>query len=317
MLELTIFHKNKIYFPLTEGDIVMTNYISGASTMLSFKVVKDDNINFLEGDIVTFVADGVKMFKGFIFSKKRTKENIISVVCFDQLRYLLNKDTKVYENLTATKFIKNISNEFLLKSGEFEDTKFVIEKRVEDNRKLLDMINTALTITSNMTNEKYVFYDDFMELKLKNINNMKTDYLLDDETAVNYIYESSINENTYNQIKVIDDITKKIRQTVIAKDDASIKKYGVLQKLYYLKNELNPKEFAEKRLEEFNEVTRKLTVFGAVGRLDLRAGNSIIVDLNLGDVLYSDRFLITYIKHKFNADYHDMDLTLVKDKSLK
>lgn len=310
MLELNIFHKGTVYFPLIEGELTLSSTMYGACSTLGFKVIKDENISMLEGDMVTLIIDGVKMFKGFIFSKKRDKNDIIYVTCYDQIRFLLNKDTKIYENLTATQFINTICNEYKLKIGSIDNTKYVIERRVDADRKLLDMIYSAINITQNMTGEKYVFYDDFMAITLKNVKDMKTDYLLDNKEAINFSYESSIDENTYTQIKVVDDITYKLREVVVVSDEEKIKKFGILQKLYYLKNDLNPKEFARKRLEEQKSETRKLDVYGATGRLNLRAGNSIIVDLNLGDILYNDLCTITHLRHKFTYDHHTMDMTL-------
>lgn len=313
MIELLILNKNKIYYPLVTSDIILESHMSGSCAELNFSLYKDDIISFAEGDIVTLIVDGIKMFKGFIFIKKQTTEQIISVTCYDQLRYLLNHDTFVYANKTASDLIKNICGQYELNVGNIVNTNLIIPYRVDADRKLLDIINTALTTTTNMTNKKYVFYDDFNSITLKNINDMKTNYLLDNQSYKNSYYESNINDSTYNQIKVIDDLNYKTRIVVVEKNEDLIKKYGVLQKLYYLKEELNPKEFAKKRLEELKEKSITFNIYGALGKLDLRAGNSIIVDLQKGEYEYKERFLITYIKHKIKEDFHEMDMTIKKD----
>ena len=65
----------------------------------TFDLLKCDGIAFWEGATVSIVLDGYKMFRGFVFSKKRNKDvDIISVTCYDQLRYLKNKDSYVFEN---------------------------------------------------------------------------------------------------------------------------------------------------------------------------------------------------------------------------
>ncbi len=317
MIELTIINKNKAYFPLIEGDITLTSHINGSCGTLSFNILKDDVISFVEGDLVTLVVDGVKMFKGYVFIKKHSGKNQIQVTCFDQLRYLLNSDTYIYQKKTTTEFITRVLKEYSLKFGTLANTGYVIENRVESDRKILDMINTSLTITSDMTNNKFVLYDDFGLLNLKNINDLKTNYLLTEDTFKNYYYETSINEKTFTQVKVIDDINYKTRVSYVEKNNALIKKYGVLQQLFYIKEDLNPKEYAKQRLAELSEKSTTLNIYGAFGKLNLRAGNSILVDMNLGENSYSDRFLITYLQHKFNDDYHEMDMTIIKDYCLK
>lgn len=316
MIELSILNNNTVYYPLIQDKVTLTTHISGTCAELSFNVVKDEIINFTEGNEVSLIVDGVKLFKGYVFTKKRNTLDIINVTCYDQIRYLMNKDTLIYENKSASDFIKSVGNQFKLNIGNICDTNFTIPYRHEVDRKMLDCINTALTITTNMTNNRYVLYDDFGKLTLKNINDMKTNYLLDENCFGGLNYETSINENTYNQIKVIDDINNKTRVIVLEKDDELIKKYGVLQKLYYIDAELNPKEFAKMRLKEFKEKTVIFDITDAIGRLDLRAGNSILVNLAIGETVYSQRFLITYLQHKFFDEHHMIDMSIMGDACL-
>ena len=76
-------------------------------------------------------VDGDNVFFGFVFKQNRSKDQIITVTAYDQLRYLKNKDTKVYEGKTAAQFVKMIADDFALNVGTLEDTGFVIESRVE------------------------------------------------------------------------------------------------------------------------------------------------------------------------------------------
>ena len=49
---------------------------------------------------------------------------------------------------------------------------------------------------------RVAYYDDAGKLTLKNINTMKLNLLIDEETGENFSYESSIDEQTYNKIKL-------------------------------------------------------------------------------------------------------------------
>ena len=87
----------KAYLPITEEGIEWSTERRSTPGKLTFKIVKDSIINFQEGAAVRLKVDGKPVFFGFVFSKKRDKDQIITVTAYDQLRYLQNKDTYVYE----------------------------------------------------------------------------------------------------------------------------------------------------------------------------------------------------------------------------
>ena len=162
----------KAYLPIVEEGIEWSTERRSTPGKLTFKVVKDDIINFQEGAAVRLKVDGKPVFFGFVFSKKRDKDQIITVTAYDQLRYLNNKDTYVYENKTAAQFIKMIAADFSLNVGTIEDTPFVIASRVEDNTSLFDMIENALDLELQNNGNMYILYDDFGKLTLKFLGNM-------------------------------------------------------------------------------------------------------------------------------------------------
>ena len=153
--ELLIQHGEKVYMPAVEEDITWSTERKGCPGELSFKVIKDKTLKLAEGDPVRFKVNEKNIFYGFIFSLKRDRENIISVTAYDQLRYLKNKDTYVYENKTAGEFIQMIAADFQMQTGFIEDTGFKIASRVEDNTSLFDMIQNALDIT--LENQTYMY----------------------------------------------------------------------------------------------------------------------------------------------------------------
>ena len=86
---------------------------------------------------VRLKVNGAKIFFGFVFkqqrSKKEGKVQEIAVTAYDQLRYLNNKDTRVYENKTADQVVKMIADDYRLSVGTLKNTEYVIPSRVEDN----------------------------------------------------------------------------------------------------------------------------------------------------------------------------------------
>lgn len=302
--------------PVIEEGIEWSTERRSTPGKLTFKVIKDNDVNFQEGSAVRLKVNGKPIFFGFVFSKKRDKDQIITVTAYDQLRYLNNKDTYVYENKTASQFIKMIAADFLLKLGTVENTKFVIASRVEDNTSIFDMIENALDLTLQNNKEMFVLYDDFGKLTLKNISSMYVEksgnYLMvDEETGENFEYNSSIDSDTYNKIKLTYDNEKTgKREVYIAQDSKHINEWGVLQYFDTLSDGENGQAKADALLKLYNNKTRNLKIKNAIGDVRVRAGCMLIVNLDLGDVKLKNFMLAEKVKHTFKMDQHFMDLTL-------
>lgn len=305
-----------VYQPIVEDGIEWSTERRSTPGKLVFKVVKDDIIDFQEGAAVKLKVDGKSVFFGFVFTKKRDKDQIITVTAYDQLRYLKNKDTYVYENKTASQLLQMIATDFALNIGTLENTKFVIASRVEDNTSLFDMIENALDLTLQNTKEMFVLYDDFGKLTLKNISSMRvgndgTYLMVDAETGENFEYTSSIDSDTYNKVKLTydNDETGK-REVYIAQDSSHMNDWGVLQYFDTLSEGENGQAKADALLKLYNSKTRNLKIKNAIGDTRVRAGSMIVVNLSLGDVKLKNFMLVEKVKHTFKLDQHIMDLTL-------
>ncbi|WP_113674568.1 hydrolase [Vallitalea guaymasensis] len=310
-VEILIQNGNKVYIPVVEEDIVWSTNRKDSPGQLTFNVIPDGLINFTEGNAIRMKVDGKNIFYGFIFTKKRTKEGIISVTAYDQLRYLKNTETYVYTNKTAGEFIQMIASDFNLKTGTLEDTGYKIASRVEDNVSLMDMIQNTLDLTLQNKKELYVLYDDFGKISLKNIMSMQLNILIDEETGENYSYSSSIDSDTYNKIKLVYDNEESGKRDVyIAQDSTNMNSWGVLQYFDTLQKGENGKAKADALLSLYNSKTRNLVINNAFGDTRVRAGSMVVVQLNLGDVKLNNFMLVEKCKHKFKNDEHLMDLTL-------
>ena len=126
----------KVYQPAVQEGVEWSTERRRTPGKLVFKVLKDDILDFSEGSPVRLRVDGDNVFFGFVFKQQRTKDQIITVTAYDQLRYLKNKDTKVYENKTASQFISMLAADFQLNVGTLENTGYVIPSRVEENTAL-------------------------------------------------------------------------------------------------------------------------------------------------------------------------------------
>lgn len=309
--QLLIQNGNTIYEPVVQDEITWTTERKGAAGKLEFKVIKDNIMNFEEGNPVAFKVDNTNLFYGFVFKKKRDKEKVIKTTAYDQLRYLKNKDTKTYVNKRADELVRMIASEYKLNVGVLENTDYVIVKKAENNQALFDMILNALDETIRNRKEMYVLYDDFGKLCLKNLERMKVGIVIDEETGENYDYESSIDSDTYNQIKLAYDNSKTgKREIYIARDSRNIAKWGVLQYFDTIDEKTNGAVKARALLDLYNQKTRKLEIKNAIGDVRVRGGSLIIVNLNLGDVKIKTFMLVEKAKHTFKNGEHFMDLTL-------
>lgn len=278
---------------------------------LTFKVLQDNLLNFTEGNAVRFKYKENNTFYGFAFTKKRNKNSLITVTAYDQLRYFKNKDTYVYKNKTADEIVQMLANDFLLNIGILEQTGYKIASRSESNKTLFDISQTAIDLTTQNTNEMFVLYDDFGKICLKNIERMKVGLVIDEETGENFDYSSSIDNDTYNQIKLTYDNKKTgKREVYIAKDTSHINEWGVLQYYDKIDENVNGRAKVDALLKLYNQKTRKLQIKNAIGDIRVRGGSLIIVKMNLGDIKLQNFMLVEKVKHTFKNNEHFMDLTL-------
>ncbi len=311
MVELKIQNGSTMYQPCIEDEITWETSRKGVPGKLEFSVVKDEIISFQEGNLVQLMVDNKNIFKGYVFTKKRSSDQIIKVTAYDQLRYLKNKDTQVFENRTASQIIKELAGKFKLLTGAIEDTGYVIATRVEDNKTLMDMIQSALDITLQNRNKMYVLFDDFGAISLKSIDSLKLDVLIEKSTAEDFDYTSSIDSNTYNFIKLAydNDKTKK-REIYEAIDSKNIAAWGLLQYYEKVNQNTNAKAKADGLLKLYNKKTRNLSVSNAIGDIRVRGGCLIPVWLELGDIKVQNYMLVETVKHTFKSNEHYMDITL-------
>lgn len=309
--QLLIQKGNRVFEPVVQDGVTWTTERKGAAGKLEFKVLKDNIINFEEGNPVAFKVDNTNLFYGFVFKKKRDKEKIITTTAYDQLRYLKNKDTKTYTNKRADELVQMIANEYQLNTGVLENTGYVIAKKAESNQSLFDIILNALDETIRNRKEMYVLYDDYGKICLKNLERMKVGLVIDEETGENYDYESSIDSDTYNQIKLTyDNSDTGKRDIYIARDSSNIEKWGVLQYFDTIDEKTNGAVKARALLDLYNQKTRSLEIKNALGDIRVRGGSLIIVNLDLGDIKLKNFMLVEKAKHTFKDGEHFMDLTL-------
>lgn len=284
---------------------------------LSFTCLEKSGIGIAEGSSVELSVDGIKMFKGYVFTAERNQDGEVSYVAYDQLRYLKANASYVFEAMTLPQIIQRIAADFGLVCGTLEEPGYVFPCLIKENTSCLDVIFDALAETIYMTGKIYVFYDNAGTLSLTEARNMFSTTLLGDGSLVtDYTYKRDIDSDTYNRVKLVRPNKDTGRaDTYVHEDTETIKKWGLLQ--YYDQvdenmNEAQIDQMCAQYLQYYNRVLQTLTI-EAIGVPGLRAG--MIIPVRFGDIndLSVSRLLLAEkVTHTFEADDHTMSVE-VKD----
>lgn len=306
--ELSIQYGSKLYQPPLEEGVEWETERKGSPGKLTFTVIQDGSLKYDYGSTVIFKYGGKNVFYGHIFKIHPTNDGRIQMTAYDQLRYFKNKDTYVYTNKRLDQLVKMIATDFKLRTGTIENTGYAMS-RVEDNKTLFDIELNAADETMLKTGKMFVLYDDFGKLTLKNVSSMKITTLIDEETAQDYDYTGSIDDETYNKIKVYYD-DNGTRGFYIAQDASTQNKWGVLQNSDKASSKSTAMAQAKAMLASYNTPTRSLSVKNVFGNVSARAGVLMPVMLDLGDIKVSNYMQVEKARHIFKSDEYTMDLTL-------
>ena len=284
---------------------------------LSFTCLEKSGIGIAEGSSVELSVDGVKMFKGYVFTAERNRDGEVAYVAYDQLRYLKANASYVFEAMTLPQIIQQIAADFNLTCGTLEEPEYAFPCLIKENVSCLDIIFDALAETIIQTGKIYVFYDNAGALSLTEARNMYSTVLLGDGSLVtDYTYKRDIDSDTYNRVKLVRPNKDTGRaDTYVHEDTETIGKWGLLQ--YYDQvdenlNEAQIDQMCAQYLQYYNRVLQTLTI-EAIGVLGLRAG--MIIPVRFGDIndLSVSRLLLAEkVTHTFEADDHTMSIE-VKD----
>ncbi|MFD2170310.1 XkdQ/YqbQ family protein [Tumebacillus lipolyticus] len=319
MLEVLIDNKDGNVWDiseLTQSVTWKTGRIGKASSAeISFVkggIYENKTFKYNNGDIVRVRKDGANVFYGYIFSIDSGRDEQVKLTAYDQIRYLMSNDTYVFKAATATQVVQKIAGDFGLKLGGMADTGYKIPTLVEDNKKLLDIICKALDLTLFSTGRNYMFYDDFGKLTLRNIEEMKVDVAIGGGSLLyDYEYKRSIDNETYNRIKIVKENKETGRRDVyIAQDSANIAKWGRLQLLQKADEKQNAAQITEMltNLLTINNRERRTIKLNAIGDLRIRAG--CYVPVIIEELGLQHYFLVEECTHDLDGEDHTMTLDL-------
>jgi hypothetical protein len=301
MIELIVkTHSQKVY-DITElvTKVSYDDKLNDGCSKLEFSYIGDDLL-IENGNEVRFKYDEIYVFAGRVFSVSTDSKKEISVTAYDQLRYAKGKDYFYIKGKTLTYLVDKMCNHFNFSKGHIEDTKKILKTQIYDDKTYLDIVYEGIKEVLTNFSKFYALRDECGKITLRDINDLKLDILLGDESlCYDYSYEKSIDEGFYNQVIIL---AKNDEKTSIqgAKDDKSIKKYGPMQFFDIMENTnaAKAKNMAEIILKACNHEAETLSL-NCLGDIRIRAGVSfyVMIDSITGNKM--KRYIATSVTHDF------------------
>ena len=309
--ELIINNKQCSFEPPVCGDVLCESYNCGRCSKLSFSMLGDSQFSVREGDTVSLKVDGRGLFFGVIFQRTQkvsfSGDDTISVVAYDQLRYLKNKDSFAFDNMTAAGIVRKIASDYRLRLGEVHDTSYTIPHCVEDSAALSDVIKRAIELELVHSGQRFTLVDDFGRLSLKSEAQMFSGVELNCDTVGEVVYSSSI-DNRVNRVKVSrHDGKNDTHEVAIANDENSENQIGILQQYVRVSDSSEVLiDKARSLLNLQNKDEKQLTVSNALGDSKVVGGSLISVNVRGSSGIRR----VLKCTHKVSENKHLMDLVL-------
>lgn len=299
-------------------NIVWTTTMDFSAGELTFDLVQPyDQVNIIPytGDIIKFSWDKKKVFYGYVWTYTLKKDRVVSVSCYDSMRYLKNEDTLIFKANNAAQRFKTICSKAGIKAAAIKSPSTKLKAVIYEGKTYFDMLQDSFNKTLKKSSHKYFLIANYDKVELRRVPNKKLDFYIGDSSGlIDATYSVDI-ENTYNTIRVIKSDSKKHKitaaTTVSGKSPAQ---WGKLQKVVTPKDKANAaqmKEKAQNELKENNLANKTLSV-KCIGDLNLIVGNAITV--KLGDYNKTLNYApITKAVHHFGTDYTcDLELKVGK-----
>ena len=293
----------------------ITSYHEFTAGKLDFTLKKDSIVVYHEGDAVSVYDDDLPMFYGYVFTKTANEKKEIQTVAYDQLRYLKAKDSYEFIGKSLVEIITTIANYYQLKVGYIEETGYKTPYYYHEDESMLDIIDYHLQQTKILTGREFIFYDNFGKLSLRNVEDLLCKYVIGVESlAGSYSYKTDIDGETYNVIKLVRPNKATGGSDVyLARDNDTIKRWGLLQYYEVMDENLNAeqiKEYLKVLATYHNKVFRTLSL-EALGIPEMRGGSTVYIDIPaIGDININKYLIVDQVTHTYKNSKHTMSLEL-------
>jgi hypothetical protein len=308
MMEFLVKVDDKTYeISQLVSKVTFKDSINNGCSSLEFTYINQDLI-IKNGSVVSFTYNSSNIFYGFVFKVSRGKGKEITVTAYDQLRYCKAKDIIIVNEDTVTTLVTRMCNYYHLKKGTLSDMGYKLATEVKDDSTWLDVIYSGISDTLTNKGTWYLLRDEFGSVCLQNLTDLQLNLILGDQSlAYDYSYEKSIDEETYNQIKIYaKGETDTEKQFVVVNDKTAVSTYGLLM-YYEASDKMNAsaaKSKADILLKLYNRESETLTL-SCLGDTRIRAGTSFFGKIE--DIDYSQRLIVKSVTHNY-LPIHTMEV---------
>ena len=289
------------------GNITLSNSLSALGSSLNFEVPRNyANTDYFisetldVGNIVKFVNGKKDIFTGVIVEIETGKFKR-AVKCFDFYFYLnKSKILKQFNGVSASTAIQQLLVELGIETGNFVTIPTSITK-IYKNNTVAEIVKDILEKINNERGEKYI-----LEVEGKKFNLVKHKQI---EAKLQYNFTGDISfkesiTDMRNSIIVTSNSADDEEILQSAKDEDSIKNYGLLQEVIEIDPDADDvakvKNVAEKKLKELNKIFKSASV-KVYGNDELRAGR--VLEVINDEYKMRGRYLIKSCTHSYQKEH--------------
>ncbi|MDI9469040.1 MAG: hydrolase [Bacillota bacterium] len=267
------------------------------------------------GDTVSLYQGATRrLFTGIIFEiTPEPEKREARILAYCQMRYLKNKETYVIEGQRLDQVLAMIAADFRLRTGKLPNTGYVIPSLVADAKTLADTLQQCIDETYQHTGHAYAIHDDGSGLlQLKRADAAFVNHLIAADTCTGVDYSISIDGETYNRVKLYRENKESGRREIYqAQDSSTMNRWGVLQLLEKVDENVNAQVKADTQLRLYNQPQRRLGIKGLIGHPDIWGGSLLPVDLTVDDTALRGQLMVEKATHRIKDGHHTVDLALI------
>lgn len=277
---------------------------------LSFEMPFDETGGLLPkpfinpGDKVVLKYKSEIIFLGMVINEEANGRAPRKYNCLDLGFNLKSKITAQFNSKRADEAIKQVLKRFNIKHTI---ANIPIEiKKIYKSTAVSDIISDILSIAESQTGNRYRFEmrgDTLVVFNWKDINVKANVQWIESPRRTRSI------ENMKNSIEIVADNEKSAKIIATAKDNSSIKKYGLLQESQTIgeKEIAKAKNVANKLLKQLNRIQESGGI-SLLGNHEAKAGR--LITLNEPITGLSGDYFITSAQHTISNGIHLMNLGL-------
>ncbi|MEW9697939.1 hypothetical protein [Paenibacillus sp. SI8] len=290
-----------ITFPARKLEVNVSNTIDSVKQALTLEVGKELRLFY----------DDTELFRGVIFRTQIDSAGKMTLLAYDENVYLdKNVDTKKFVNMTASAVIREICADFEIPTGTVADTDYVIPSLHLRNKKLYEMMLTALTVTRKQTGRRFFLYAKNGQLNLTERRDMVTTWVLENGTNITGAnYMQSI-EDLRNQVKVTGGDEEKAPLVAVVKNQALIDRFGLMQHVETADSDAKQSEIeqmARELLDQLGKISDEAGI-EALGNVEVTTGGAVYVREAMTGIIGA--YYVSTDTHTFEDGSHRMSVTL-------